>query len=337
MERIIEKLDLSKEHIGKILWSFGLTRNGDIRPVGGGRIANNLLISTIEKGDIIIRAYPHAYGETKVRFEVDVLRHLSERGCDVPCPLSLARNRKVHSALLSLSDLEIFVYPALRGTTINQCELNKSLAGSAGKALATIASHSISFSAADLMPQGDLGFIAGLLRAAKERDAALASHQITAEMEQVLSNAELVRALDATSQGIVHADFFFENILANDQRSEVTGVLDFGDAYYGAVVNDVVIGAMEFSVSDKETWDISSWGAFIKENQTWLRREKFASQNMRKLLLANCIRFAMYTLPFSYADGDSLEKNRYVRRFLNITNTKLGDELESSWKEIVQL
>lgn len=331
MERIVKKIELSIRDVERVLWACGLSPTGDPEAVGGGRIANNILIKTTQLGDVIVRAYPFAYGDAKIRFEVDTLQHLSERGCDVPRPIRLVRERSGHQAIYTTPDVQIFLYQALPGSTLQQSELSPKVATAAGRALAKILPHAASFTPADLVPQGDLGFIAGLLRAAKERDENLAINPIVAEMEAILSDGTLARALAKCSHGVVHADYFFENILADGERSAVTGILDFGDAYYGSIINDVVIGAMEFAVSVDESWNLDSFDLFVRECRAWLVKERLSADLMRRLLLANCIRFGIYTLPFSNAEGIPTSANRYLKRFKAIRDSGLGRDLEEIW------
>ncbi len=331
MERIIKDFELTPEELQRTLWAFGLTAKSPTATVGGGRIATNLFVETAEIGGVIIRAYPHGYGQAKVRFEVDVLEHLSERGCPVPRPIRLVRERTHHQSIFSTPEIEICIYKALEGSTVSQAELSVQLACEAGKALANLIPHAASFIPSALIPQGDLGFISGLVRAAKERDELFASSPIAAEMELVVSDGELVRALQKSTCGIVHGDYFFENVLVKESRTEVSGILDFGDAYIGSIMNDIVIGAMEFAVLTDETWDLDCFDVFLRSHKSWLRREGLPATLAKKLLLANCIRFAVYTLPFSNAEGRPIEQNRYIARFTKIISTDLGHRLESIW------
>lgn len=332
MDRIIKRIDLSSEELNKVLWAFGLTRNGGISAVCNGRIANNILVETKEAGDVIVRAYPYTYGHAKVKFEVDVLQHLSKKGCKVPHPKLLLREVTGHQSILSSFGLEIFIYEALTGSTISQSELSVQLAAGAGNALANLIPHASSFVPSDLAPQGDLGFIAGLLRAAKERDERLALSPATSEMELILSDAQLARALKSSFSGVVHADYFFENVLADETRSEICGIIDFGDSYIGYLINDILIGAMEFAVFEDENWDLDCFNAFLRANKVWICRQNIPPVLAKKILLANCIRFAIYTLPFSNAEGLPVEKNKYVARFIKILESDLGRDLESCWR-----
>jgi Ser/Thr protein kinase RdoA (MazF antagonist) len=235
-----------------------------------------------------------------------------------------------HPFILSSPEVEIFLYKALDGSSVSQAELSVRLAAEAGKALAELTPHAASFNPTGVLPQGDLGFIAGLLRATKERDELLASHPIASEMERIVSDGELSRALERSTSGVVHGDYFFENVLANQTRTEICGVLDFGDAYIGAIANDVLIGAMEFSVLEDESWDLDCFDAFLRAHKSWLRREGLTAVIAKKLLLANCVRFAVYTLPFSHAEGISIEYNKYIARFIKLLSTDLGQRVEKA-------
>jgi Ser/Thr protein kinase RdoA (MazF antagonist) len=328
--RIIQRVELSTEDVARILAEYNLSSIGEPQSGGGGRIASNLFVPTKEIGEVIVRSYPQGYGAAKVRFEAGVLGHLSHAGLPVPTPVNLKGSQ---TCVLSTRGVEVFVYPVLPGTTVLQSELTTSVARAAGKMLASVCPVSMKFRPGAVQPHGDIGFISGLLRAAKERDSALASHEISAQMEEVVSDGELGAALARSSLGIVHADYFFENVLMDPNRRDVTGVLDFGDAYYGYVVGDAIIGAMEFAVEEDETWNLAAWHAFLEENRGWLAREGMNSRMMRRLLLANCVRFAMYTLPFSYAEGQTLEANKYVVRFEKVRNSDLGKQLEAAWDE----
>lgn len=332
-ERITPKIALSAEKASEILNSFGLTLTDSVREVGGGRIANNLIAKTKEQGDVIIRLYPKTYGISKVAFEADVLRHFSDSGVMVPAPINLTASRQNFNNILQLDEIDIFVYRALPGKTLTQDQLSVPVAKVAGAALYNLVSASVKYQPTKLLLHGNLGFISGLLRAAKERDAAFAMLPVAAEMETIITDKNTVESLAKTSKGIVHADFFFENLLLKD--GNVTGILDFGDAYYGHVVNDAIIGAMEFSVQSDETWNINMWHSFMQENSPWLKHEPLSPELMRSILLANCIRFAVYTLPFTQQEGLPIETNKYIQRFLAIKHDDLGEKLEESFENAI--
>lgn len=329
--RITPRLKIDDTFISETLKEYNLTSTGDQEFMGGGRIANNIRVSTVEKGDLVLRVYPRSYGRSKVLFEIEALVHFSKKGVAVPSLLETKKIDASNGYMVSTDKVDAFVYTLLPGKTLEQSQISEPMARAAGAMLAKMCSQAKSFRPTKLAPHGDLGFISGLLRAAKERDRLLASHQIAGEMESVVSDLQTIEELSKTSKGLVHADYFFENLLV--ENGQVTGVLDFGDAYYGHVVNDAIIGAMEFAVLENESWRVDFWSAFLRENKQWLIEEHLTPKLAKTLLLANCVRFAIYTLPFSYQQGETIESNKYIRRFNDISHGRLGPALEGAYEE----
>lgn len=70
-----------------------------------------------------------------------------------------------------------------------------------------------------------------------------------------INTQKSINIINDTPIGIVHGDYFFENILINKEK-EVIGLIDFGDAYYGHLLNDIVIGVMEASVIDNGIFNL---------------------------------------------------------------------------------
>ena len=325
-ERIVPLLNIEHSELKEVLGTFGCTPEEEARTVGEGRIATNLMARTHEHDEVIVRIYPDSYSHSKVLFEIEGLNHIASAGLPVPNPLRTSAKDRISDHLVRRDDKLVMVYPALHGKTISQEELSVPIAGETGVLLLKYLNAAASFEPQTYKIDGDLAFIQGLLRTLKETNAEFASLLSVSKMEDVLLDARLHRELAHTPVGLVHADYFFENILS--EGGNVSGLLDFGDAYQGHLLNDVVIGAMEFAVHEDERWDLDLTDAFLSPLAPWLREVDVSADLMVKLLLANCVRFAVYTTPFTQSDHEPVAQNPYVRRFESIIDSAHGDRLK---------
>lgn len=316
----------SADDLRDALSEFGLQlANSNITSPKHGRIATNLMVVT-DNGDVFVRSYPASYAYEKVLTEVTALDYLSQKGVPVPAPI---RNRQGDLVLRQEDGTALFLYKPLDGTTLSQDELSVSWAAQAGSMLNAFVCAAEYFEARPGMVDGDLDFIRGILQQLIAKTPAYGNLPVCQEMRALLDNPVLIEALAATPSGLVHADFFFENVVHQD--GQLTGILDLGDAYFGKVLNDIVIGAMEFSVQSDGGWDAECLRAFVAPLKPWLSGHGIAADLCLNLMRANCIRFAVYTMPYTEQDGLAFDQNPYVQRFVALGQAPLMDVVRSSF------
>ena len=333
-ERINPKLSLTAEAAERLLVHFGLTPAAPPVELSGGRLASNWIVRTTTVGDVILRLYPLAYGASKVTFETEALAHLAAADVPVPSPVLRRNGAGPNEFVAKFEGGFAFVYQSLAGSALTQAKLTSEIAEHAGAMLSRMITPATGFRPKGPSMYGDLPFIAGLLRAAKERSIELALHPVAGAMEAAVADGDLKAALERTPLGLVHGDYFFENLLI--RYGQISAVLDLGDAFYGYVLHDLAIGAMEFAVLEDETWRIDFWQSFVRENNGWLRDNLISGRLLRQLTACNCVRFAVYTLPFTNQEGGTILSNRYVKRFIELEDGPLGNEIERCYDEVLK-
>ncbi len=334
--RLVDLVTLTTDELKQVSASFGFTRSGEPTLLGEGRIASNVMCTTKEHGNIVIRVYPGTYGKSKLAFEAEALNHAAENGLPVPKPLQLVANLTRASSSSFVAELPgkyVLIYKAIEGSTIDHDELSPKIASQAGQLLAKHLESAVAFEPRSARLEGDMQFIAGLLRARREANADFAALPCVNQMEELLINPDFRTALDRTPDGLVHADYFFENVL-QDEQGNFTGLIDFGDAYYGKVLNDVVIGAAEFSIDQDDNWNLESFRSFVIECAPFLRKSSATSGLCIDLLSANCVRFAVYTLPLIPRPA---AENPYVKRFEKLQEPEFRQAIKHIFDDAIQV
>jgi Ser/Thr protein kinase RdoA (MazF antagonist) len=333
--KLFEQVELSPELIQEVLDQLMLTAQSAITVPEEGRIASNFCVETAERGSILIRFYP-VDCETKnesgsVHFEVESLKHLADKGISVPAPLLF----KSGDYLLKLGQSHVFAYVLVTGRNLRQEELSIGIAEKCGRLLSHFIQVSQEFHPKDpsSAPKGDLQHIIKICSNIQETYPELKDSSELAAMAQEVQNPHLQHRLAQTPMGVVHADFFFENILI-DEPTETLSLIDFGDAYYGHVIMDIVIGAMEFCVKEDKSWDLDMFRAFLKPNISWLSQHNIDWELFHFLLLANCLRFAVYTIPFTCDDQLSVNENPYVFRFQLLKTPSFIKEIKAAYDRL---
>lgn len=325
-----------------VLPLLGLSTTQDFACPKEGRIAHNLIVDTPEQGEVLMRCYPVqstksalGYGVQRARFEVEVLEFLSSGEAPVPSPLTFEDGKKFYQD----NDWFIFAYNIQEGQTLSIEDLTIEIAQDAGHLLQQIIENSATYKPNGTEPDGDINYIRTILSNFIKRRPEYSEHSVFTDMFNHLSDPAFLAELDSTPKGLVHGDYFFENVLMKDGR--LVGVIDFGDAYYGTLLSDIVIGAMEFSTKVEEEWDMNFFEAFIRENKGWLLENNISYPLFQNLLLANCVRF---TAHISNLEQDELESNKtpaneididgnpYVARYYKFKSGDFNSQLQKSYK-----
>ncbi len=325
-----EQMSNNQLLLNEILLELGVHAKGEATSPDEGLIASNYFIDTVEKGQIVIRA--NELGENKgVGFEVKALDFLGKH--DAPVPNVLRFNDD--SLEKHVDDKRVIAYTPIDGDTLGSDELDScALATEAGSLLRNMIVPAALYEPDGTEPDGDATFIKGITTEFLDKYPDLADHSFFKDAVANLVSENYAEALRTSPKGIVHADFFYENIIKRDDK--LVGIIDFGDAYYGAILNDVVIGAMEFSVFEaNEQWKPELFEAFLQPNADWLRKSGIDFDTFQATLLANCLRFAVYTLGFEREDDSSAsaDENRYIQRYFKFKET-LSLQLRKSYETV---
>jgi len=109
----------------------------------------------------------------------------------------------------------------------------------------------------------------------------------------------------------VHADIYPGNIIV-DSAGRLAAVIDFDDCYWGTMLFDLAIVTMAFSFTGPCHDD---WGrARLTVDAYEAVRGAVDPENLYLAMVLNCVRFYVYTLPLTRADGLSAGENPFARR-----------------------
>ena len=321
----------SRALVDQTLSQLGFHASGEAVSPDEGLIASNYFIDTAEQGEIVIRANStEAATQEGVSFETRALDFLGANGVPVPALLQFTDG----SIEKIMGENRVIAYVPISGETLSSELDDKSIAHSAGILLQRMLTVSGRYEPSGDEPSGDEEFIEGITHVFLEKYPNLSGESFFKDALAIIGSEEYRTVLAGSPQGIVHADFFYENIIV--ENGDLNGIIDFGDAYYGALVNDIAIGAMEFSVLEgSEQWKPELFKAFIQPSAEWLVDNNIDYASFKAVLLANCLRFAVYTLGFELESDPSTkcEGNRYVRRFYKFRDN-LTDALRSAYEEV---
>lgn len=334
--RVIERVELNKSLVESILSELDMKLIGNLEIPKEGRIASNVIVST-NQGKYVIRLYPKDSQNTKletgnVDFEVDALSYLAANHLPVPSPIVFKNRGK---AIFEINGSKIFVYPVIPGRCIQQSELSVEIALRSAQLLSSMIRASEGFKPkVKSAPDGDVGYILKIAEILVTRFPELKKSKEFEEMVVAVRNSNVEKRLMATPKGIVHGDFFFENIIIDKDKS--FSIIDFGDAYYGAILMDIVISSMEFSVVSDGSWDLAMFQASLEPHREWLQKNAITFSLFYDLLIANCLRFSIYTLPNTLKQREQVSENPYVFRFNGLKNEVLKGKLQEVFNKTVK-
>ncbi len=328
--------------IESVVRDLGLSIAGSASSPNEGRIAKNFIVPTVEIGPVLIRIRPLAsgkndtlleYGLERFEFEANVIDFLSKTTLPVPNLLSF---KSTGATLYKSKDYYAFCYPLLPGHPIGINEINTEIAEDAGRLVRRLIEVAATYDPDGHEPDGDIDYIGRIFRRAIAASCEKEDQPEIRAMLDHLNNLPGRRALDSSPRGIVHGDFFFENIIHNGEK--IVGLIDFGDAYVGNLLMDITTGSMEFSVDADERWDSNRFSAFLAPVGLWLKTNEIAFDTFRYSLLANCIRFSAHTHSLGVAAGNKLKiaNNSYTKRFFAFRD-ELRIELMSIYHRTIEL
>lgn len=333
--RVIERVALNKSLVESILSELDRKLIGDLEIPKEGRIASNVIVPT-NQGKYVIRLYPKGCQNTKletgnVDFEVDALCYLAANNISVPSPIVFKNRGK---AIFEINGSKVFVYPVIPGRCIQQSELSVEIATRSAHLLSSMIRVSEGFiPKVKSVPEGDVSYILKIAEILVTRFPELEKSKDFKEIVTAVHDSNVENRLMATPKGIVHGDFFFENIIIDEDKP--FSIIDFGDAYYGAVLMDIVISSMEFSVLSDGSWDLAMFQASLEPHREWLQKNKIDFSLFYDLLIANCLRFSVYTLPNTLKQHEQVSENPYVSRFNSLKNEALKAKLQEVFNKTV--
>ncbi|GFW68981.1 APH domain-containing protein [Trichonephila clavipes] len=277
------------------------------------------------KGKLFIRVYPKFSRKLEtghVMFEIQALSFFSSKGINVPVPLTLGKN-----LYLEIENQIIFAYFYLHGTPIRRSELSVDLAKNIGLFLHKILEISVKYSREVINEEPFLNSFEYIVQIADKIEKEIPYLKNLEIWNSMKERTKMhVNILNGSPKGILHADYYYENIL-KDEMGNVVGLIDFGDAYYGYILHDVTIGAMEACVLENEIWNLEIFNAFIKASSPFLIKNSISFEQFFETLMADCLRFAIYTISDTLKCKKDLKSNIYIGRYEKLLSKNFKEKL----------
>lgn len=332
--RVVEKQEYNKELLEHLYKLLSVEVHGETTHPTQGRIATNITQET-NKGKLLIRIYPKQMPEKletgNPMFEIDALNFYASHGVNVPVPVKFGEK-----LFYETNDQIIFGYYLIPGTPIDRSELSSTtIAQNIGNFLNNILKISAQYETKGSYKDSfisSFNYIVQIAEKIENKYPKLKEMDIWDKMKASTKlHADL---LEGTPKGIVHADYFFENIL-RDKDENVVGLIDFGDAYYGYILHDLVIGAMETCVLEGEVWNLEILYIFLESTSPFLKSHSISFDQFYETLKADCLRFSVYTTPFTHEEGKDFESNPYINRYQKLSNEEFRGELNNIYDRCI--
>ena len=321
-----------------ILADLQLNIAGEIKSSEHGRIAKNLITPTVECGNVLVRFYPCELDNVKletgsVEFEVRALQILHEFNLPVPVPLLFINDSRQY--INRIGTFNVFAYKMLPGRPLKRQELTPETALACGQLLSRLIEAASNFVPlnGDYRSKGDIEHLIVIAGKLSTKHPELKENPRFIEMLRFTEQPSIHESLSQTPMGIVHGDFFHENVLVDDDSNHhviPTGIIDFGDAYYGHLIMDICIGAMELSFVQDAELDLHCLREFLRPNMKWLVDNQIDCNLFIDLLLVNCFRFAMYTY------DDCFDTNPYCKRFKDLSAPHVKNQIHEIYSHLIQ-
>lgn len=331
-QRVIEKQDSIQNLLPTILEQLNLSLV-DFEEAKDGRIATNRIITSHDGNKYVVRAYPkkmpHKCETGNPHFEIKALKFMNDHGMMSPALKKFNNNEH----FLEIEDLIVSVYPYIEGSIYDRESLDIFIAQLAGEYAKDLAHVSTKFEHCDEEFIDELEFIKELFYKRSSQYKEMNSDKVFQEMINYVKKQQETNLLSATPKGIVHGDFFYENFIVHNNSKGV--LIDFGDSYYGYVLTDIALAAMEFSSITEENWDLENLYQFLKPLSSWLIANHISFDLFMHVMRSLCVKFACYTVPFTKAEGEDIQNNPYRIRFSHLFNEQFNHEISKVFASVI--
>ena len=228
---------------GVVAREFGL--RGTIQRLAG-EVDETFRIDTADGTPFLIKLARAGEAEEAVSFQTGLLRHLQLAAPDLPVPRLRTATGGAHYLISQAGPLEgriIRVISFLPGDPLRAIRSTRPLREQIGRNLALLgrALRGYDHPAAHRPVVWDIQHLSALRPMADAVEPPDRRQILLAEIDRFEdSTAPALKRLRAQ---VVHNDFNSDNILVAPDRVSVSGILDFGDATYTALINDVAVMA----------------------------------------------------------------------------------------------
>jgi homoserine kinase type II len=289
---------------------YGLESRG-FSVLSGGLINTNIEVAT-DHGPVLLRVYVGERTRPEVEFEMSVLERLSGHGLQVQRP----RRTRGGELVGSFDDRQYAVLDFVLGHTMEEDGLNDELSTAIGTFVGRMHAALEGFEPLGSKPDADVEFIDRELVKIAEIEAGWNGVQdLWPQVRDYFRYRDL-------QQGVVHADIYPGNIIVDDSE-RLSAVIDFDDCYWGTILFDLSIAAMAFSFKGASGDD---W------RRAWLTIEAYCKvrgavelDDVYWGMIANCVRFYVYTLPLTRGEGLPAWDNPFAIRAQRLLDPQAKD------------
>jgi hydroxylysine kinase len=239
-----------EEAVAEVVWQeFGL--RGAIGRLAG-EVDETFRIDTAGGVPFLVKLAQVGEAEEAVSFQAGLLRHLEVTAPGLPVPRLRPTANGAHYLMRQdgpLAGRMIRVLSFLTGEPLRSVPSIRPLREQIGRNLAVLgqALRGYDHPAAHRQLVWDIQHLTGLRPRAGAVDPPYRRKILLDEIDRFEELAE--PGLSTLRAQVVHNDFNSDNILVGPDRVSVSGILDFGDATYTALVNDVAVMAA-YQLSD---------------------------------------------------------------------------------------
>ena len=265
---------------------------GDLEKLEGiaQGVENTNYFLTATTGQYVLTLFEHiARGD--LPFYVGLMDHLAHHDVVCPAPMRMESGEMI----AEVNGKPACIVTRLPGAPVATPDTE--LCHKAGRILAGIHVAGVEYDASLENPRG---------RAWRERFAAAVGPKLSAAEAKLIESENRYQAIHDDSvlpQGVIHGDFFHDNVLWDDERQG--GVIDFYFACDDALAYDLAIGVNDWCANRDATLDPARAHAFIAGYETLRPLESFERELWPVMLRRAALRTWLGRLGYNYFPRDS--------------------------------
>ena len=311
-ERLHEVKQLSAEEAAAIAQQYDLGEVLDLRLCSAGRINSNYELQT-SKGNYLARVYAAHRQRENIEFELSILQHLSAQNFLCQRPIRAREGQHISK----MGDQFFAVLTFLPGKTLEQSQLSEEVCHQIGRIYSHMQALLQGFVPNGAKPDGDYPLIQGLYAdVCKEFRDKGESAENQSRFEALW--AEISPQFRESERTVVHGDLYFENVLYDGK--EITGIIDFDDAFLGSPLLDLALVVMEFATREDNELDFALVEAFLTSYSKDGVPIEVTAESLWNATRFQCFKFLGYTVELTVQKDQAPSENDYFRRLLYLTD-----------------
>lgn len=292
--------------LGDICRRYHLGAVRGARLCSGGLVNSNYQVATTQ-GTYLVRIYaPHRKREN-VEFELSVLRYLSKQ--DFPCQRPIRDLDGEHIGSLDESLYSVLTF--LPGASLAWDQLSMPICQQIGALYARLQLLLRDFVPAGSKPDADYALVQELVPNIRSifNDSGV-SEADRARFEATWN--EVSPRFHKRERAVVHGDLYCQNVLC--EGAEITGIIDFDDAFLGSPLLDLALVVIEFSTRPGNEFDFDLMAALLASYREHAPPVQVTPQELWNASRFQCLKFLGRTVELTVTAGDMPTENDYFQR-----------------------